>query len=414
MTAIYPLDNPVQTYPWGSRTAIAELLGQPLPAPEPQAELWLGAHPRGTSRVETENGWLPLDRLLEERGEEFLGSRVLATYGGRLPFLLKVLAARCPLSIQAHPNRAQARAGFARETAAGLAIDAPARNYRDRNHKPEILHALTPFTLLRGFREPDEIADLFARAGLRKLVPELAALDSGVPGLRRFFRAVSSLEAKPLERVLGQLLEGLPGLGGKEAEWIGRMAEVFPGDRGLLAPLYLQLLRIDPGQAVYTGPGVLHAYLDGMGVELMANSDNVLRGGCTSKHVDVDELVEIVRFEVARSGLVAPLQVGIEQRFVTPADEFVLGRLRVERGDTAVIGAAASSGVPSLQIFLCTEGEGRAWPLADSRAVVARGSGRTEEGALEFRKGSSFLVPAAVESLAIEGSGVLFRARIAR
>jgi mannose-6-phosphate isomerase len=422
MTPIHPLHNPKKNYAWGSHTALAELLGEPSPSAEPEAELWMGAHPAAASEVEIDGERKGLDRWLEEKGDDWLGADVARAFGGRLPFLFKVLAAEQPLSIQAHPDAEQARQGFEHEEAAGLARDAFERNYKDRSHKPEILYALTPFVILRGFREPAEIVELFRRAGLGPSLPELALLDDGPDGLEPFFRTLLRLEEGRVAGLLDQLRSRPDLLDGLEGEWIARMAEAFPGDRGVLAPLFLLLRRLEPGQAVYTGAGILHAYLDGVGVELMANSDNVLRGGCTRKHVDADELSRIVRFEVAGSGLVEP-EPGSRaehQHFITPADEFRLDRLCFDGRPTVLRSptVAHSSGeegagrtVPGPQVLLWTEGQGRLRALDGDGDD---GEGKTLGPELELRKGSSFLVPASVPAFEIEGEGELFRAAVAR
>ncbi|MEM6797600.1 MAG: mannose-6-phosphate isomerase, class I, partial [Acidobacteriota bacterium] len=292
MPRVLKLRNSIQAYAWGSRTAIAELLGTPVPA-EPQAELWMGAHPKAASEVWVDGAWRALDRMIEECGASILGSRVCAAFSGRLPFLFKILAAAEPLSIQAHPNKARAAAGFERENAAGLGLADPLRNYRDAHHKPEILYALTPFTALRGFLPAAEIDERLRASGLGAHLP--GAREAGLSG---FFSAFLNLEGGAVALAIEQALARSGRLGAESARWIERLAASYPGDRGALAPVFMRRVDLNPGEAVFTPPGVLHAYLEGVGVELMASSDNVLRGGLTRKHVEPDELMRIARFEV--------------------------------------------------------------------------------------------------------------------
>lgn len=395
MLEICKLNNTVLPYPWGSRTVLADLLGQKVPAIEPQAELWMGAHPKAPSRVVVDGRWLGLDELIRLRPADVLGAAVARAFGGELPFLLKVLAAERGLSIQAHPDEAQAAAGFARETALGLALDDERRNYRDLHHKPEILFAIEPFHILRGFRDNAETAALCAEVDLEKLVPEVARLRDGDEGLRAFFSAMLALDGERLGAVLAyvqaRVVEGgfqeHPSLG-----WLPRLAEQFPNDRGILAPLYLNVVRLEPGEAVFTGPGILHAYLEGVGVELMANSDNVLRGGLTTKHVDVDELLRIVRCTPQPVERVVPQATPEGRRYRGPAPEFAL--TVVEVGDQRE-NHVTRQGV---EILFCSRGQGFL---------------EAPQGRVPFRRGDSYLIPAAIPHYRLQGPATLFRATVA-
>ncbi|MFT5130484.1 MAG: mannose-6-phosphate isomerase [Rhodothermales bacterium] len=305
--SVHRLSNPIQTYDWGSSTAIPDLLGIPNPAGEPQAELWMGAHPSAPSRVDDQ----PLDALIAEDPQRTLGR------DGQLPFLFKVLAASRPLSIQAHPSLKQAVAGFARENAAGIPIDAPHRNYRDANHKPEILCALTPFEALCGFRSPAEIVAAFSELA----IPELAA------ALQRF-RANPGDFCRFLESVLQ-----------------------LSGDTGHLCVHMLNRLHLQPGQAIYLPARTLHAYVKGTGIELMANSNNVLRGGRTRKHVDIPELLRVLDFTPSAPTVLCGVRNGLETQYPCPASEFALSR--IDLADDHYV-------APDLhgpEILLCTSGD---------------------------------------------------------
>ncbi len=362
----------------------------------------MGAHPQATSEVFHQGRWMSLGDLIREAPAEILGDRVAERFGGELPFLFKVLAAAEPLSIQAHPDRAQARRGFRREDETGVGRDAPQRNYRDPNHKPELLCALTRFAMVRGFRPPGEIFSLLERLGLPQLLPECRVLRGGEASqaLERFFADYMMLSASRLEEALEPALARASELEATDAafRWVGKLATHYPGDRGALAPLILNFLELQPGEAVFTGPGVLHAYLDGVGVELMASSDNVLRGGLTSKHVDVPELLEVLRFEPQAPRILNPVTVAGIRSFETAAEEFVLEELEV----TANRDFEGAGG--SVAILLCTEGEG-------SLRAMQRGSGATGT-ATTFARGDTFLIPAAAPGIRISGSATLFRASV--
>ncbi|HPF34760.1 MAG TPA: mannose-6-phosphate isomerase, class I [Candidatus Krumholzibacteria bacterium] len=323
------LDNPVMDYAWGSREAIAALQGRPTPSPKPEAELWIGAHPKAPSRVEGRS----LAEIIQADPVGVLGAAAAATYDGRLPFLLKLLAAAEPLSIQAHPDAGQALAGFAREEAAGLPVTDPRRNYRDQSAKPEVIFALSELWALSGFRPREELLELLDAAALDELAPELQDLREipGEPGLRRFFAATLTLPDARRATLLDQLAAAARGPLAERPEgpWLERIAARHPGDAGLLSVLLLNLIKLEPGQALAAGARCLHAYLEGFGVELMANSDNVLRGGLTPKHVDVPELLDVLAFKHE-----SPTVLDLEGRgYRCPTGEFRLDVFRPGDGE---------------------------------------------------------------------------------
>ena len=283
------LDNAVRRYEWGAVDGLARLVGT-APTGGPEAELWVGDHPVAPSTVV---GGATLDRAVVADPVGLLGAAAVDRHGARLPFLLKVLAIGAPLSIQLHPDGAQAAAGFAREEAAGVALDDPTRTYRDPHAKPEILVALRPTWALAGFRSGDDAADRLAEAG--GAAADLAGSVAGRPDARDAFVALLRSDGDR-RRALAEVAEATTGSGDDDdpATWVGRLAAAYPGDPTALAPLVLDLIRLEPGRAVFLPAGVPHAYLRGAGVELMAASDNVVRGGLTPKHVDVDELLALL------------------------------------------------------------------------------------------------------------------------
>jgi mannose-6-phosphate isomerase len=394
--SVLVLDNPILNYAWGSRTAIAELLGRPTPSPQPEAELWIGAHPKAPSRIAEPKGQRTLDRVIQDDPIGLLGSDVCDRFGNELPFLFKVLAAREPLSIQAHPNQDQARAGWARENADGIPLDAPRRNYRDMNHKPELVCALTPFLALKGFRPLDEVArglDPVARPELGAETGRLAR-ERTPATLRALFARLMTLEAE--ER--GPLLKRAAAEAERRSSdpawgWVKRLIASHPDDVSVLAPLYLNLVTLNPGEALFLAAGELHAYLEGTALEIMANSDNVLRGGLTPKHVDVQELMAVLTFDAQPAELLKPQPDGPgESSFKTPAREFELGLLEI-----APARPYTAPGGRGVEILLQLEGACR----------LASGG-----GAVALERGRSVLVPAALPSYVIEGEGRIARARV--
>jgi mannose-6-phosphate isomerase len=321
------LETPVQRYAWGSPTAIPRLLGV-APDGGPQAELWIGAHPQAPARVASSGA--PLDGVIADAPVAILGPRVAARFGA-LPFLLKYLAAAEPLSVQCHPDAAQAQAGFQREEAAGLPRNHPGRAYRDANPKPELLVARGTFEALEGFRSPQEILQNLQRLGAPELRPLLDTLAGA--GLAPFYRQLMGSEATARVTWAHAAARAARRALDPATRWVSALAERYPDDVGVLAPLVLNLVVLEKDEALYLGAGRLHAYLGGEGVELMASSDNVVRGGLTAKHVDVQELLRIVDFtphppDVRRPTVASP---GV-LRYTTPAEHFSLALLRPAGG----------------------------------------------------------------------------------
>jgi len=302
---ILKMKNIIQDYAWGSRHFLQDLTG--TAADGPLAELWMGVHPRGASQVETAPGqWESLPEVIGERPAELLGQDLSGRFGS-LPFLFKLLAAGEPLSIQAHPSKEQAEEGFRREDEAGIPRDAFNRNYKDDNHKPEIICAMTPYWAMKGFRSPGEIRDNFRPwlpAGQAEKLLEGGDGDDGM--LRSFFLGLMELTEEERQTVLSAALTWCEGRDSDACRWVLKLQEKYPGDVGILAPLYLNTLQLQPGEALYLPAGELHAYLEGFGVELMANSDNVLRGGLTPKFMDVPELMKTLTFSPDSPEILTP------------------------------------------------------------------------------------------------------------
>lgn len=387
---ISELSNVIQPYAWGSRHALAELRGELGPTATPEAELWMGAHPLAPSRLLVSGQ--TLDAAVEAAPHALLGEHVADAYEGKLPFLLKVLAAGSPLSLQAHPTLEQARAGFAAEEARGVARDAPHRNYRDANHKPELICALTEFWALCGFRQPTRTLALLSELN----IPELATIQRIIQeapngaGIARAFEALMSGDEPTRRRLAEATTRACQQQASSSREfadelrWGARMGELYPGDVGVVSALLLNLLRLAPGEAIYLPARNLHAYLDGTGVELMASSDNVLRGGLTPKHVDVEELLRVLDFTPFDATPLRPTPVGHELVFRTEAKEFELSFFDVAGPEDVSVSGPEIWLVTSGQVELATPdaapltlGPARsAFVSADSATVSLRGSGR--------------------------------------
>ncbi len=387
--AISRLTPRIQAYAWGSTTAIPSLLGVE-PSGEPQAELWLGAHLAAPAVVDGDG---TLADVVAADPQRSLGPEVARAYGGRLPFLLKVLAAAEPLSLQAHPSVAQAAEGFAREEAAGVPADDPRRVYRDENHKPELICALTPFSALCGFRDPRLSAALLEGLDVPELAPVVEMLSAGAEGLRD---AVTHLLGRADASVVAEVAAACARPGGDarfaaERRSAVRLAEHYPGDAGVVVALLLNLVELAPGEAIELPAGNLHSYLEGVGVEIMASSDNVLRGGLTPKHVDVDELLAVLDttpMEVAR----------LRPRLVTPGVEVwdsAAAEFRLTRLSPAGVELEIEPHGP--EIVLVTEGS---LTVDDN------------EDRIDLARGQSVFVAGSTLSYRVTGDGVAYRATV--
>ncbi|MFY1690229.1 mannose-6-phosphate isomerase, class I [Plantactinospora sp. WMMB782] len=361
-----PLHGRIRDYAWGSRTVLARLQGRPVPSDGPEAELWLGAHPGDPSTLDRDGAPRNLVDAFAEDPGRWLGVDVIDRFGQRLPFLLKVLAPEAPLSLQAHPDAEQARAGYAAET---TDPELTHRNYVDPYHKPEMLVAVSPFRALCGFRDPKLSADLLDAFGVPALAPVVAALRGGVDGLPAAVRALLSWPSSERAELVAAVLAAEVGeqFAGS-AELARDLAGRYPADPGVLVALLLNHVSLAPGEAIWMPAGNLHAYLHGAGVEILAASDNVLRGGLTPKHVDVRELLRVLRFEVLADPVVSPVPVapGVVT-WPVPVDDFALHRVRLDGGVRS-----ARLDLLGPRIALCLAGE---VTVADAAGSTLLGQG---------------------------------------
>ncbi len=389
---MWQLTSAVRHYPWGSRTVIPELLGEPSPAERPYAELWVGAHPDDPCRLADGRG---LDAAIAADPEALLSRPVVETFGPRLPFLLKVLAAETPLSLQAHPTMEQAQAGFAAEEAAGVPREDPTRTFKDPFHKPELLLALTTFEALCGFRPVEGSLHCLAKLEVPELKPTIAALARG--GLRAVIPQLLALTGERRTELVAAVARSAArfvAAGDPEFintyRWAARLAQAYPGDPGVVISLMCNHLKLAPGEAVYLPAGNLHAYLCGAGIEVMASSDNVLRGGLTGKHVDLAALMEVLDFTDGKVPVLHPVLGPGGLRYPVPVEDFDLTRCQLDEASGVLT-------TPGPQVLLCAEG----------RVVLA-----SADGELVLEKGQSAFVPAGAP-VSARGPALLYRATTA-
>jgi mannose-6-phosphate isomerase len=379
--------NPVMGYAWGSHDALAALQGRPATGVA-EAELWMGAHPQAPSQLELDDGSAQrLDALIAADPVGVLGQQCVAQFGPRLPFLLKVLAAEQPLSLQVHPGDEQARRGFAAEEAAGVDRMAPDRNYRDPFGKPELLVALTDFHVLQGFRPADEAAATLSALPVDGLGSLIEALQGGTPTGEVFLRLIEW----PIGDCARLVAEVSAGSGALAADGVGpliaRLAVTYPADPGVVGVLLLNYLTLHPLEGLYVRPGQIHAYLHGTGIEVLGGSDNVIRGGLTPKHVSAEQLRAILSVDAAAPAVVAAVaSTDGSQTWPTPQPEFELRRQQIGAMQHLVPGGPA--------VLLCLEGK---LEIGDRDGSVTLGPG---ESAFAFGGAE----------LEVAGSGVLVRA----
>jgi len=388
----FPMENIIQDYIWGSRTAISELLSVDNPDNAHQAEIWMGAHPNGCSKI-TNNGESTLLSDFINQDKTAVLTEQTATEFGELPYLFKVLAAGEALSVQVHPSKAQAEVGFAKEEAAGIPRTAGNRNYKDPNHKPELVYALTPYQAMNGFREFTQTIALFEQVNIPVLTDLVAAFASTPTskGLETFFSAILSLQGEEKETAVSALLEYATAHQ-QDALFatIVELAGQHPGDIGLFTPLMLNVITLQPGEAMFLYACTPHAYLKGTGLEIMANSDNVLRAGLTPKYIDVAELVDCTKFDAIPFDT---LQFTPEQKdgglyYDIPVDDFKFALFE------SVSNLTVST--QSAEILLAL----------DSDVTLTHQDGET----VTIHQGQSVFIPAYVDAYSLNAAGRVARA----
>ncbi|MFS1877723.1 mannose-6-phosphate isomerase, class I [Vibrio splendidus] len=392
--SLFKLDNVIQNYAWGSKDSINQLFGIVNPNQEHQAEIWMGAHPNGCSKVGDTGE--PLSHMIDENRIDVLGGYTAARFG-ELPFLFKVLAAETPLSIQVHPNKRKSELGFERENALGIPLNASNRNYKDPNHKPELVYALTFYKAMNGFRPIDDIIALFEEADIPSLAIELNVLKANADSdsLKSFFSAIMSLEGDRKASALNELYAAharpAKTVMGREAlQYSIEFKQHYPGDIGLFAPLMLNTVELAPGEAMFLFAETPHAYVQGTGLEIMANSDNVLRAGLTPKYIDVPELIDNTIFEPIKPEDIRlkPVLKEGKMSYPIPVDDFGFDIL-------SATDESKSQYLRSAEILFCVEGE-----------ATVTSEGRT----VSLKPGESVFVSSNSSVYQYQGNGILARA----
>ncbi len=383
------MKNAVQNYAWGSTDALTKLYGMANPQGKPMAELWMGAHPKSSSEVADASGqWHSLREVIEQDPEANLGHDVFKRFG-ELPFLFKVLCAAQPLSIQVHPSKTAAEIGFAKENQAGIPLDAAERNYKDANHKPELVYALTPFQAMNGFRTLEDIQELLPP--LAAAHPDIAAFlrEPDTEHLATLFASLLSMAGEPKTRALAILKAALNNQLGEPWDTIRSISRFYPEDSGLFSPLLLNVVTLQPGEAMFLYAETPHAYLGGVALEVMANSDNVLRAGLTPKFIDIPELMANLQFipKPADTLLTAPQQQDNELVFPIPVDDFAFSLHTLTPAPQALAQNSAA-------IIFCVQGQ----------AVLQK-----QQQEVTLQPGESCFIPANESPVTVQGTGTIAR-----
>lgn len=402
---IFKLQNPVRDYAWGSMDGLRRWAGIKTDGAKPAAESWMGSHPQAPSfLLLPEGGRISLEKYIRDYPKESLGEKVLAEYGD-LPFLFKVLSASMPLSIQVHPDKARSEIGFEREEKQGIPRSAPERTYKDRNHKPELAVALSPFQALCGFRNLVETATLLgprlcqylgfsdfdAESSLRRLLEKTLGMDTAEKSLLQE-KAIARAEELIVCKDEASRIAGKTTL---------MCVERYPKDPGAISPFFMNILLLEPGQGIYIRAGLMHAYLEGTILEIMASSDNVIRGGLTHKHIDVDEFLKTVDFsakpilvEPSREDI--PAEPGIAQEWFwqITAEEFSLSRIELSGSERFNLNVSGP------EILLCTEGQAAIYSDSAADQLIA------------LSRGESVFLSAECKSCLLRGPGVVYRAGV--
>jgi mannose-6-phosphate isomerase len=381
--AICKLKGVIRSYDWGGTEFLSNLLSLPNPEKKPMAEYWLGAHDSDSSIVVSNDREILLNRFIDSDKERILGATVSKRFG-RLPFLLKILDVNDMLSIQVHPSKHTAEVEFARENKEKIPLGAANRNYKDDNHKPELMVALSDFWLLHGFKTVEKIRSTLLS------IPELKSLLDifNATGYDQLYKTVMEMPQQAVNEMLYPLLKRVIVLYQKNELkknhpdfWAARAALEFNKqpitpqsniDRGIFSIYFFNLLNLNPGEGIFQDAGLPHAYLEGQNVEIMANSDNVLRGGLTAKHIDVKELMKNIKFEETIPDILHPQLIkDHEQQYKTAAPDFKLSRFQLNKADTTSFQSATA------EIVIVINGN----MLLSS-----------ETGVLELRKGESAFI----------------------
>ena len=392
---IFPLVNIIKNFDWGCLESLNVLFDIPNPKNQPQAELWMGDHPLGCSKVKLSRGnEILLSELIANNPDELLGSR---SNGVGLPFLMKILAADKPLSLQVHPSKVSAREGFEKENIAGIPVDSPIRNYKDPNHKPELVFAITNYLAMNGFREINKICELFTALNIHSLSKAISKLKRGddEAALRGFFSHLMRMSKEEKSIAIQELKDGISHYARNNGSdeiilLVQEMAHLYAGDVGVFSPLLFNIIELQPGEAMFLHAETPHAYIRGTAIEVMACSDNVLRAGLTPKHIDVEELLKNTNFTSTKYTdlKLEAKQEGSRTQFPVPIDDFKFEIINIHESSeiTQPVGP---------EILLCLEGDVLIEELC---------------GAMKLSRGQSVFIAADTDNYALSGIGKVARA----
>ncbi len=386
MKKMFKMVNQIQKYDWGSQAYIANLLGIEKKDDEPWAELWMSAHKKAPSFLPSLE--MNLDQAIEKNPQAFLSKEIAIKFDNKLPYLFKVLSSDKPLSIQAHPNLMQARKGFSKENELGIALTDYHRNYKDDNHKPELICALTEFHAMCGFRPAKEIIYNFSQVQLTTFLDNFQEFKDKQDSIswKKVFTEILTASVEKKQQILNRVKDNISLIIDEYTRnWIDKMFAYYPEDIGAISPLFLNTFVLKPGQAVFLEAGLLHAYLRGTGIEIMANSDNVLRGGLTSKNVDVEELTSILQWGMAKPDI---QEFSADDKLVNykiPIEEFSLQKLNLKGQETL------SANRPIMLLVI------------NGQAELSCG-----EEALQINKGESVFITGEAQVVVIKGNAQVF------
>ena len=398
--SIYKLNGVVQHYAWGGTGFIPQLLNVANEKQQPYAELWMGTHVKGPANIEVNGKEILLEQLIKKAPAQKLGKKVAADFNNRLPFLFKVLDVNSMLSIQSHPTKKAAEIGFAKESKTNIAVTAPNRTYRDDNHKPEVMVALTDFWLLHGFKSLEGIEEVLMIPEFKPLAKHFAA-----GKIFNLYRVIMEMPQSEVDTLLAPLWKRLQPMfkKGQLAKfstdyWAAQAFQEYTidghYDRGIFSIYLFNLVNIKKGDGIFQAAGIPHAYLEGVNMELMANSDNVFRGGLTQKHIDVPELLEHLVFDSVDPKILTGTHVSeVEKVFKTPAPDFELSQITLNKKD----------------IYRSTQ------TLSAATLIIMEGNVKVnfEGKKITFKQGDSFFVEAHTNyTITTDDTCVLFKAKV--
>lgn len=337
MTNMFLLKNNVLNYDWGMKDAFHELYGNAEKQNAPQAELWIGANYNNCSLIVSDGIEIRLDDYIKENKDETFNQECI--FKTELPYLVKLLAAKSPLSIQVHPSKKNAEIGFLKEEENQIDINNYRRNYKDKNHKPELVYAITDFVALNGFKKFNEIAKLIKNINFHDIenVKNGFIENKDRSSLRKLFEELFDLDEDKIRKIIRSAIDYASDSDHEESGWLLYLNDIYPNDIGVIFPLFLNVVKLSHGQAMFLDAETLHAYISGIAIEVMANSDNVIRAGLTKKYIDRFSLIDNTKFEEKTKILTTPMVSGSNETYDVPVDDFTFSMLTVNESEVVEV-----------------------------------------------------------------------------